>query len=56
MIIFRSVASAIFGAFTRRATSFGLLPVLANRFVTATVVLVHVVVPLFGWRLLFEGP
>lgn len=56
MIIFWAIASAIFGAFGRRVKSFGLLLVLAAVFVTATVVLVRLVVPLLGWRLLFEGP
>jgi hypothetical protein len=33
-----------------------LLLVLAAAFVAATVVLVRLVVPLFGWRLPVEGP
>ena len=56
VIIFWATASAIFGAFGRRVKSFGLLLVLAAVFVAAIVVLVRLVVPLVGWRLLFEGP
>ena len=56
MIIFWAIASAIFGAFVRRVKSFGLLLMLAAGFVAATVLLVQLVVPFFGWRLLFEVP
>jgi hypothetical protein len=56
MIIFWAIASALFGAFVRRVKSFALLLSLAAAFVVATLLLVWLVVPLFGWRLLFEGP
>jgi hypothetical protein len=56
MIMFWAMASALFGAFTRRAKSFGLLLALAVAFVAATIVLVRLAVPFLGWRLVFEGP
>jgi hypothetical protein len=36
--------------------SFGVLLALGVVFVPATVMLVRLVVPLFGWRQIFEGP
>jgi hypothetical protein len=56
MVIFWLMASAIFGVCVRRVKSFGVLLALAAVFVPATVVLVRLVVPLFGWRQIFEGP
>jgi hypothetical protein len=56
MAVFWALASVIFGGLTRRAKSFGLLLVLATAFVAATVVLLRLAIPLFGWRLLFERP
>jgi hypothetical protein len=56
MVSFWAVASGIFGVFGRPVKSVGLLLVFAVAFVAATVVLVRLVVPLFGWRLLFEAP
>lgn len=55
-LIFWAMACTVFGLFVRRITSSGVLLVLAAAFVAATAALVQVVVPLFGWRLIFEGP
>ena len=56
MVLFWAVASAIFGAAARRLTSFPLLLVFAGVFVAAMVRVVRLIVPLLGWRLMFEGP
>lgn len=55
-IAFWAVAAAIFGVLVRRVRSFPLLMALAALFVAATVILVRLVTPLLGWRLVFEGP
>jgi hypothetical protein len=55
-VVFWVMASALFGVCVRRVKSVGVLLALAAVFVLATAMLVRLVVPLFGWRQIFEWP